>query len=58
MKTPLLLPAVVVVLFSCKKVATTTPEVRPIVEAVYASGKVLPADDHRIYAQADGVLVA
>lgn len=58
MKTSLFLPAVVVVLFSCKKVATTTPEVRPIVEAVYASGKVLPADDHRIYAQADGVIVA
>ncbi len=44
-------------LFSCKKVQTTTPQLRPLVEAVYASGKVLPADDHRVYAQADGVIV-
>lgn len=58
MKRPLLLLTVTVAFFSCKKVQTTTPEVRPIVEAVYASGKVLPADDHRIYAQADGVIVA
>lgn len=47
----------VALLTSCKQEPTTTPEYRPIVEAVYASGKVLPSDDYKIYAQADGRLV-
>jgi len=58
MKRPLLLLTLATVFSSCKKVQTTTPQVRPIVEAVYASGKVLPAGNHQVYAQADGVLVA
>lgn len=58
MKSWLVFATVGVGLFSCKKVQTTTPQLRPLVEAVYASGKVLPADDHRIYAQADGVILA
>jgi multidrug efflux pump subunit AcrA (membrane-fusion protein) len=57
MKRLLLLCSALLVFSSCKKVATTTPQVRPLVEAVYASGKVLPADNHQVYAQADGVIV-
>ena len=54
---------VVLILFSveflgCKKVKTTTPQIWPIVEAVYASGQVLPADDHKIYAQTEGLVIA
>lgn len=51
------LPTLLVLLFfSCQKTETTTPQLRPIVEAVYASGKVLPLNDYKIYAQADGVI--
>lgn len=42
---------------SCQKTETTTPQYRPIVEAVYASGKVMPLNDYKIYAQADGVVM-
>lgn len=53
----LLLSSLFVSLFlSCQKTETTTPQLRPIVEAVYASGKALPLNDYKIYAQADGVI--
>ncbi len=42
---------------ACKAPPTVHPQFRPLVEAVYASGKVLPADDHQVYAQADGQIV-
>jgi multidrug efflux pump subunit AcrA (membrane-fusion protein) len=45
-------------LLACQDAPTTRPQYRPIVEAVYASGTVLPADDYKIYAQADGVITA
>lgn len=44
----------VALLAACKQEPTTTPQYRPIIEAVYASGKILPADDYKIYAQTDG----
>ncbi|MCY7351923.1 MAG: efflux RND transporter periplasmic adaptor subunit [Cytophagaceae bacterium] len=58
MKTLLFFVAGSIGFLACKKVQTTTPQIRPIVEAVYASGKVMPADDHKIYAQAEGVVLA
>jgi HlyD family secretion protein len=45
-------------LLACRDAPTTQPAYRPIVEAVYASGTVLPADEYKIYAQADGVITA
>ncbi|MFN8354335.1 MAG: HlyD family efflux transporter periplasmic adaptor subunit [Spirosomataceae bacterium] len=44
------------VLWACQKTETTSPQYRPIVEAVYASGKVLPMNDYKIYVQADGMV--
>ena len=44
-------------LTACREAPTVRPQYRPLVEAVYASGKVLPADDHQVYAQADGQIV-
>ncbi len=49
--------ALAALLPGCRQPATVRPRVRPLVEAVYASGKVLPADDHQIYAQTDGRIV-
>ncbi len=50
----LLAPAVF--LGSCRSKPTVHPQYRPLVEAVYASGKIIPADDHQVYAQADGLI--
>ena len=44
-------------LSACEGPPTVQPRYRPLVEAVYASGKVVPASDHQVYAQADGRLV-
>jgi HlyD family secretion protein len=43
-------------LAGCQSAPAVHPQYRPLVEAVYASGKVLPADDHQVYAQADGLI--
>lgn len=48
--------AMAALLAACRQPTTTHPQYRPLIEAVYASGKVLPADDHSVYAQADGVI--
>lgn len=45
----------VVVLFSCKKGNdTTVPERRNITQAVYASGKVYPLNDYKVYSKLPG----
>lgn len=38
------------------KQETVSPVYKPITEAVYASGHVKPRDEHRLYAQTDGVI--
>lgn len=46
-----------VVLFSCqKKHETTQPQFRSLTESVYASGNILPANEYKLYALADGYL--
>lgn len=57
MKHPLPLLLILAFLAACQESPTVRPRYRPLVEAVYASGKVLPASDHQVYAQADGLLV-
>lgn len=37
--------------------AITTPTVKPLMEAVYASGYVVAKDEYQVYAQAEGYLV-
>ncbi|MGF1637791.1 MAG: efflux RND transporter periplasmic adaptor subunit [Cyclobacteriaceae bacterium] len=36
---------------------TTSPLIEPLTEAVYSSGFVMPANDHKLYSQAEGVLL-
>lgn len=49
--------ALALLLSACQSTPTVRPRFRPLVEAVYASGTVVPAGDHQVYAQADGVIV-
>lgn len=47
--------AVAATLFSCgKKDSTTTPVRRDITQAVYASGKIYPLNDYKVYAKLPG----
>ena len=43
-------------LASCSTKETLHPEVKPLVEAVYASGFVVSNDEYQIFSQADGVV--
>lgn len=52
-------PAVVLLLFSggCKKGGETIrPEIKPLTEAVYASGHVVSDQEYQVFAQTDGIL--
>ena len=46
-----------VAIFSCKQDKTFCPVVKNLVEAAYASGKVVPDDDHKLYAMSDGMIL-
>lgn len=50
---PLLL---IPVLVACNKGNTIKPEYKSMVEAVYASGKILPKEDHKIYSVGEGIV--
>ncbi len=51
--------ALIATLLSCKKGENQLkPEFRPIVEAVYASGKLLPEDGHKLFAMNDGIITS
>jgi multidrug efflux pump subunit AcrA (membrane-fusion protein) len=48
---------VIFVLAGCgKKEKSTQPSFRPMVEAVYASGKIIPADEYKVFAFSEGYL--
>ncbi len=44
-------------LSACKREKTTHPVEKKLVEAVYASGKIVPMNDYKIYALADGTIL-
>jgi HlyD family secretion protein len=55
----LLVPAAVLLLFSgaCKKGGETIkPEIKPLTEAVYASGHVVSGQEYQVFAQTEGIL--
>lgn len=47
-----------VVLVACNKTKTTTAQTKSITEAVYASGFLVAANEYKVYAMADGFVVA
>jgi multidrug efflux pump subunit AcrA (membrane-fusion protein) len=53
----LFIPVVALLLSSCNKENTTHPVEKKLVEAVYASGKVIPSNDYKIYALTDGTIL-
>lgn len=48
----------VIVLVACNKTKTTTAQTKSITEAVYASGFLVAANEYKVYAMADGYVVA
>ena len=53
-----LMLATVVLLVSCNKARTVKPERKAITEAVYASGYIVPKNEYKVFALADGYIVA
>ncbi len=47
-----------VILASCNKAQTVKPVRKSITEAVYASGYIVPKNEYKVYALADGYIVA
>lgn len=58
-KSCLILLALVSIFTSCKKSqeATTSPQYKPLTEAVYASGNIYPKNEYKLTANADGFLI-
>lgn len=54
MKKYIVIAALITV--SCSKKETLKPEVKPLVEAVYASGFIVAKDEYAVFAQAEGYL--
>lgn len=48
----------IILLSACKKTKTIKPEHKAITEAVYASGFLVPKDEYKVYALADGYITA
>ncbi len=44
-------------LFSCSGKKVVHPEYKDIVEAVYASGTILPKDEYRVFALSNGIII-
>ncbi len=58
MKFFILIGGITLLLFSCqKKRETAHPELRSLTESVYAAGNILPDNEYKLYALADGYLV-
>ena len=53
----LLVLVTVTLLWACNSEKTTRPVEKKLVEAVYASGKIVPMNDYKIYALADGTIM-
>ena len=49
---------VVIALSSCNKSKTIKPQRKSITEAVYASGYIVPKNEYKVYALADGYIVS
>jgi multidrug efflux pump subunit AcrA (membrane-fusion protein) len=59
MKYVLAIISVSFLFVSCRKDSTTIhPEIRSVVEAVYATGYIAPNDEYKVYAQQDGIITA
>jgi multidrug efflux pump subunit AcrA (membrane-fusion protein) len=57
MKPALLIAGITILLISCqKKRETARPQFRSLTESVYASGNILPDNEYKLYALADGYL--
>lgn len=57
MKRTFLIASITVLLISCqKKRETARPQLRSLTESVYASGNILPDNEYKLYALADGYL--
>ncbi len=50
--------AAMAILASCNKTKTVKPERKAITEAVYASGYIVPKNEYKVFALADGYIVA
>jgi len=48
----------VCLLMSCNKAKTVKPEHKAITEAVYASGYIVPKNEYKVFALADGYIIA
>lgn len=55
---PLVALALVVAAGCKQKQTTVSPVYKPVTEAVYASGHIKPRDEHRLFAQTDGLISA
>lgn len=57
-RIPLLMVSVVFTLMACQNQENTTKaEYKKLTEAVYASGNILPANDHQLFSEASGFVV-
>lgn len=58
-KSYLIIIAISGILVSCKKENTTTtsPQYKPLTEAVYASGNIFPKNEYKLIANTDGFLI-
>ncbi|PSL44338.1 multidrug resistance efflux pump [Chitinophaga niastensis] len=57
-KTFGILPGIILLCFACKPAAEHHPYRKDIIDAVYASGYLIPENEYRVYAQTNGVIVA
>jgi len=48
----------VLLLFSCNRAKIIKPQYKSITEAVYASGYIVPKNEYKVYALADGYIIA
>lgn len=53
-----ILPGFILLFFACKPSGEHRPYRKDIVDAVYASGYLIPEDEYRVYAQSTGVITA
>lgn len=57
MKKLILYSLAIVAFAACSRTKTITPVEKKLVEAVYASGKIVPTNDYKIYSLADGTIM-
>ncbi|HYM20015.1 MAG TPA: HlyD family efflux transporter periplasmic adaptor subunit [Candidatus Kapabacteria bacterium] len=57
MRLPFILCTLLVVLSSCKQNSTVHPVRKNIIETVYASGTIIPENEHTVYSLVNGTIV-